>query len=164
MLVSMMRRLGCPSAVLSQRDMSDCHRLSHVLQVVTDHEWRTAIKSCPIEPVLTMYMSDGWGGDVRSTTAAWAGAHLVLRRGKLRHEFLLQRIFFEKMFLGRVGLHCREGCRASGVELGERSMAGLPSWLRLPGDAQGTRCYRDYDFLLPLRRLPFHSVGKTLHS
>ena len=62
----------------------------------SQHEWRRIITTNPNDAVLTVYMSDGWGGDVRSTCTAKSGAQYVLRRGKLRQEFLLQRGFIKK--------------------------------------------------------------------
>lgn len=43
------------------------------------------------DPVMFAYMSDGWGAPVASRTSATFGEHLVLRRGRYRHELLLER-------------------------------------------------------------------------
>ena len=98
-LVRLIQRLGAPAAMLTEAEVADCHRLAHVLRVTTEHDWQRIVSHRPEEPTLLVYMSDEWAGDVRScTTNKIAGSHLVLRRGQLRHEFLLQRGIIRKSF------------------------------------------------------------------
>ena len=64
-------------------------------------------------------MSDGWGGDVRSVvTARSGGAQLVLRRGKLRQEFLLQRGFMKKQSVDGAMATCMRVAEPLGLGLG----------------------------------------------
>ena len=42
-------------------------------------------------PLAWFYMSDGWGAVVVSQHSARAGTDLCIRKGRFRHEFLLER-------------------------------------------------------------------------
>jgi hypothetical protein len=127
--------LAKTSTCLSDSAMADCHRLSDLLLVTAQHEWRSIIATSPHDPVLTMYMRDGWGGDARSTATARSGAQLVLRGSKLRHAFLLQRSFLKNYsFDGNMATCMRVG-EPQWPRLGPRGMAHFQAtcdWEAIP--------------------------------
>jgi len=89
--VSMVHSLAGVAQTLSEGQVDDCHRLSDIICNYSQLKWERLIVSNPDAPSLSVYMADGWSADVASYVTDKVGSTLVRRRGKLRHEFLLQR-------------------------------------------------------------------------
>ena len=164
-LVALVRSLSNASQNLTHAELVNCHRLSHVVQAASQHEWRRIITTSPHDAVLTVYMSDGWGGDVRSVcTARSGGAQLVLRRGKLRQEFLLQRGFMKKQSVDGAMATCMRVAEPLGLGLGRGAWSVFSGGLRFRGDPQGLGRNRDHDIVLCFRWLSLRTVEQTPDS
>ena len=65
--------------------------VAHALKDFLHEDVEQAVVDNAHQNQLFVYMSDGWGADCNTSTAVRQGDHLVRRRGKFRHEFLLER-------------------------------------------------------------------------
>ena len=91
-LQSICRDLRTTYRSLRPDDLREISRIVHVFSNHVDYQWSALINQHASEPILTMYQSDGWKGDVSSTaTSKTLPEFHVWRRGKLRIEFALQR-------------------------------------------------------------------------
>ena len=87
------------TVVLSSDETDDAIKLAHVLKQYTRDQVSHAISRAPGQPALLMHISDGWSGECQShIKRVVPGTHLVItRKGKFRHEFLLQRLLFRQL-------------------------------------------------------------------
>ena len=70
--------------------------LSHCIQKLQREVWDMEVRANEFRPLIQTYMADGWGSTVRTTKTYTIGTHSIWRKGKHRHEFLLQRRLFAK--------------------------------------------------------------------
>ena len=123
-LVRLALLLGRVGGQLSATETGQAHRLSQAIQHGMRARWEELVREHPDDVILTVYMSDGWGADTASHHRVPLGLHTVVRAGKLRHEFLLQRglirvyrrdgevLLAQQVFepvglaAGRTALHC----------------------------------------------------------
>lgn len=76
---------------LSETEVVACHRLSKAVQDHMEHKWDATIVANVDEVIVAIYMSDGWGADISSRAVSHIGSSVVVRSGRLRHDFLLHR-------------------------------------------------------------------------
>lgn len=75
-------------------DMAETRKIVDCLIDCLREKAHTMIRSNTDGACMIAYASDGWSGSIQSMTRASDGHHLVVtRRGKRRHEFLLERAF-----------------------------------------------------------------------
>ena len=86
------RQLSIASAVFDQPDIDFCLKCSDCARRFQCGKFRCILRENNTQPALFCCMSDGWGATVRSTqNLHCCGSHLsVTRKGRFRHEFLLQ--------------------------------------------------------------------------
>ena len=65
--------------------------VAHCFKKLQRELWDSEVRGNEFRPLMQTYMADGWGCTVRSTSTFTLGSHSVRRKGKHRHEFLLQR-------------------------------------------------------------------------
>ena len=89
--------LGRASAILSRPELTKLAAVAEALYEGLLTKWRKLLETYPEDIAMSIYLADGWSASVRSTETAQIGTHLVLRRGRLKHEFLLQRRMLKVM-------------------------------------------------------------------
>ena len=80
--------------VESNGDLDVVHRLGTVICDRLQAKLDSLLRINRTRPVLCAYLSDGWGAKVSSRCAITHGDHVVVRHGKVRHDFLLERGIF----------------------------------------------------------------------
>ena len=89
--------LTVPKSVLSQSEVDECYRLCEVVQRKCRQKADKMVQDSPSSPAAFVYMCDGWSASVSSShTKVVSDEHVVLRRGKYKHEFLLERGLLKK--------------------------------------------------------------------
>ena len=84
-------RLTISGSVLGKTDLDLAYKLALSLQHAMRLSTRQLIERNQNRPIMYIYMNDGWGQSVQEVNSIAAGDHLVLRRGKYRHEFIVER-------------------------------------------------------------------------
>ena len=90
-LEELTRYLAKATRVLTSDELTDAHRIGHVVETVLRHRADLTMRKHDGLPVMQVYMCDGWSAKVSSATVDRHEASVVFRRGHFRHEFLLQR-------------------------------------------------------------------------
>ena len=75
----------------------DIQKCCAIIEDVTNNGARRLISSCGGRACLQVFMSDGWATDIRSQDASFVGDIRVSRTGRLRTEFVLQRVIVKCM-------------------------------------------------------------------
>ena len=98
MAVDRIKELGVATRVLrGRRDFNDARSLGFAFKNVTYEAVSRLVLEHREEPVIAMYMADGWSGDVRQTkTVRIRDEATVIRKGKWRLEYLLVRGIVKK--------------------------------------------------------------------
>lgn len=87
----LVRDLVATAKVLTTQET---RRVATIVRWIEDtllHKMKQQIRQCPEAPVLCMYSSDGWSATVTTHIAGAVGPHVVEHRGRVRHEFCLER-------------------------------------------------------------------------
>ena len=89
----MVLRFSQVSYVLSASERVAALKISFAIKKFLQRKALRTLAAFPHEPCMMLYIADGWGATVFNTLkAAIPGSHLVItRKGRYRHEFLLQR-------------------------------------------------------------------------
>jgi hypothetical protein len=79
--------------VLTKTEVTAALKISYAIKKHLQRKALQSLAAFPREPSMMIYMADGWGASVSETlTKPVSGTHLVVtRKGRFRHEFLLQR-------------------------------------------------------------------------
>ena len=79
--------------VLTKTEVTAALKISYAIKKHLQRKALQSLAAFPREPSMMIYMADGWGASVFETlTKPVSGTHLVVtRKGRFRHEFLLQR-------------------------------------------------------------------------
>ena len=81
--------------VLSRVDVKDVAKIAYAMQSYLDERWDQLLAQHPDD--ICLVTSDGWSGNVTSTTTGCMGSYHIVRRGKLRCEFGLQRALLKSL-------------------------------------------------------------------
>ncbi len=94
--VAMFKRLSIVGLGYTQQDLGDALKLSLALRRFSYNRFIQLLQEHSERPLLTAYLSDGWGASVTEAVARkFPGTHVRLcRNGRYRHEFLLQRVVY----------------------------------------------------------------------
>jgi hypothetical protein len=84
--------LGNGRATLTHGQSNDAERLAHVLRKKSLSDFSDFLLTNKHEPVLVVYMADGWATKIRSTYKTEIDGHIISRQAQFRHEFCLQRV------------------------------------------------------------------------
>ena len=95
-LRDLIAELAAAKNVLTTQDVDDCYRIAEVVQRRGRKKAQDSISGCPGRPTAFVYMRDGWSASVSSRTKVADDEHVVLRHGRYKHEFLLQRGLLKK--------------------------------------------------------------------
>ena len=72
--------------------LKSLHRACSIIEDITSAKVTRLINSAGRKPVLQVFMSDGWSTDIRARDDSFVGQVRVTRSGRLRTEFVLQRV------------------------------------------------------------------------
>ena len=72
--------------------LKSLHRACSIIEDMTTAKVSRIINAAGRRPVLQVYMSDGWSTDIRARDSSFVGQVRVTRSGRLRTEFVLQRV------------------------------------------------------------------------
>ena len=89
--------LSEPERTLTKPEQRRAVRLARALQKYAKTSVHELIRSHPGDPLMHVYMSDGWSAKLGTTNAKKVGSFVVVRRGKEKLEFLLQRSFVKML-------------------------------------------------------------------
>lgn len=87
-------RLCQTGQVLSKTELDECYRIGVVINGRLRDKVQELLRSRPTSPILCAYLSDGWSARVSSRCVSSVGDHRVVRHGRVRHEFLLERAIY----------------------------------------------------------------------
>ena len=76
---------------MDEEQLACCHRAACIIEDITAQQCRQVIGEAHRNPVLQVFMSDGWSCDMRQRASASHGDIRVDRSGRLRTEYCLQR-------------------------------------------------------------------------
>ena len=90
------KRLSEVGSTYTQADMEDALKLSYALQRFSLDSLKRLASDHRHRPAILVSMADGWGASVtKSVSLLYPGTHTrVTRRGKYRHEFMLERLLY----------------------------------------------------------------------
>ena len=84
--------LTVAKSVLSKGDVDDCFRYCEVIQAACREKARRVVRDNASRPLMFVYMCDGWSATVDARPVQRVDdEHLVIRNGRYKHEFLLER-------------------------------------------------------------------------
>ena len=76
---------------IDEEQLASCHRVACIIEDLTAQQCRQVIGEANRNPVLQVFMSDGWSCDMRQRASSSHGDIRVDRHGRLRTEYVLQR-------------------------------------------------------------------------
>ena len=82
--------------------IADMKKCCAVIEDMTNDATRKLVSSCGGRAVLQIYMSDGWATSIRAQDSSKVGDARVSRTGRLREEFVLERVIVKCMSGDRV--------------------------------------------------------------
>ena len=90
------KRLSKVGSTYTQADMEDALKLSYASQRFSLDSLKRLASDHRHRPAILVSMADGWGASVtKSVSLLYPGTHTrVTRRGKYRHEFMLERLLY----------------------------------------------------------------------
>ena len=76
---------------MDEEQLASCHRAACIIEDMTAEQCRQVIGQANRNPVLQVFMSDGWSVDMRYRVRSSHGEVVVDRHGRLKTEYVLQR-------------------------------------------------------------------------
>ena len=87
----LIEELQSVSLDMEPEQMGDTHKVCAILEDMSNERCRDVVRSAGMGPVLQTFMSDGWSCDMRQRVCTTHGDASVVREGRMRTEFVLQR-------------------------------------------------------------------------
>jgi hypothetical protein len=87
------RDLTCAGKPCSNVELGETRKIVDAVVLLLRRKADNLLRDNVSSACMIAYGSDGWSGKISSTTRESDGNHLVIRRGKRHHEFLLERAF-----------------------------------------------------------------------
>ena len=97
--IEMVKQLSQVKRTLKDDEVSNALMVSYAVKRFMRRKLETLIQDSPRDISMLVFMCDGWGASVSETIRDnFPGSHLtVTRKGRFRHEFLLQRAMFRSV-------------------------------------------------------------------
>ena len=98
----MMAELTSTSVDMTNEQLTALHRACTIIEEITAGKCKEIMSMAGESPCIQIFMSDGWSTDIRSRFCSSSGGVDVRRTGRLRTEFVVQRMIVKAMVNGQM--------------------------------------------------------------